>query len=133
VDRAIALAPEDAGLRVYPACCDLNWRADPTPLHKISETIMNEGSSVAAECGEVWLDLALCERDPVLAERALVTIGDGFTQQQLSFSRTFLKGCVARAFGDDATGEARLLRRAAKSSALFANDPMTERRSACSV
>jgi TolB-like protein/Tfp pilus assembly protein PilF len=102
VDRAIALAPEDAGLRVYRASLDLNWRADPTPLHKISESIMNEGSSVAAEWGEAWLDLALCERDPVLAERALVTIGDGFTQQQLSFSITFLKGCVARAFGNDA-------------------------------
>ena len=102
VDRAIGLAPEDAGLRVYRASLDLNWRADPTPLHKISETIMNEGSSVAAEWGEAWLDLALCERDPVLAERALVTIGEGITEQQLSFSITFLKGCVARAFGDDA-------------------------------
>ena len=36
--------------------------------------------------GEFWLDLALCERDPVLAERALVTIGDGFNQNQLFFS-----------------------------------------------
>jgi hypothetical protein len=63
---------------------------------------MNEGSYVAKACGEFWLDLALCERDPVLAERALVTIGDGFSQQQLSFSITFLKGCVARAFRDDA-------------------------------
>jgi TolB-like protein/class 3 adenylate cyclase/Flp pilus assembly protein TadD len=102
VDRAIALAPEDAGLRVYRAWFDLAWRADPTPLHKIAETMMNEGSPVAAEAGEFWLDLALCERDPVLAERALVTIGDGFTQQQLSFSITFLRGSVARAFGDDA-------------------------------
>jgi tetratricopeptide (TPR) repeat protein len=102
VDRAIALAPEDAGLRVYRASFDLNWRADPTPLQRISEIIMNEGSSVAAACGEFWLDLALCERDPVLAEHALVTIGDGFSQQQLSFSITFLKGCVGRAFGDDA-------------------------------
>jgi len=102
VDRAIALAPKDAGLRAYRASFDLNWRADPTPLQKISETIMNEGSSVAAECGEFWLDLALCERDPVLAERALVTIEEGFSQQQLSFSITFLKGCVARAFGNDA-------------------------------
>jgi tetratricopeptide (TPR) repeat protein len=102
VDRAIALAREDAELRVYRAWIDLNWQADPRPLHKISETIMNEGSYVAKACGEFWLDLALCERDPVLAERALVTIGDGFSQQQLSFSITFLKGCVARAFRDDA-------------------------------
>jgi TolB-like protein len=102
VDRAIALAPEDAGLRVYRASFDLNWQADPKPLHEIYDALRSENPTAAAEDGEFWLEFALCERDPVLAEGALATLGDGITQNQLFFPVTFLKGCVARAFGDDA-------------------------------
>jgi tetratricopeptide (TPR) repeat protein len=102
VDGAIALAPEDAGLRAYRASFDLLWRADPKPLHEIYDALRNENPTAAAEAGEFWLLLALCERDPVLAEGALATLGDGFSEQQLFFPVTFLKGCVARAFGDDA-------------------------------
>ena len=103
VDRAIALAPEDAQLRAHRAWLDLAWRADPKPLRKIFPAMINENPSAAQLAGEVWLDLALCERDPVLAERALATIGGvGFNQNQLFISATFLKACVARAFGDDA-------------------------------
>ena len=105
VDRAIALAPQDANLRAYRASLDLHWRADPKPLHKIFDVMINENPAVVTVAGETWLDLALCERDPVLAERALATIGDGFNRNQLFFSSTFLKACVARAFGDDAAAQ----------------------------
>jgi hypothetical protein len=64
--------------------------------------MMYENPAAAMLAGELWLDLALCERDPVLAERAMRTIGDGFNRNQLFFSFSFLKACVARAFGDDA-------------------------------
>ena len=102
IDRAMALAPEDAVMRANRACLDLQWRADPKPLRKIFEVMITENASAAAEVGELWLELALCERDPVLTERAMSTIGNGFNWNQLSFSTTFLKACVARAFGDDA-------------------------------
>ena len=102
MDRAMALAPEDAGLRAFRAWLDLMWRADPKPLHKIFEAMINENGLAAALGGEFWLELALCERDPVLAERAMATIGNGLNRNQLFFSTTFLKACVARAFGDDA-------------------------------
>jgi TolB-like protein/tetratricopeptide (TPR) repeat protein len=102
VDRTIALAPEDAELRANRAWLDLQWRADPKPLHKIFEVMIYENGPAASIAGELWLNLALCERDPVLAERAMATIGNGFNRNQLSFSLSFLKACVARAFGDDA-------------------------------
>jgi TolB-like protein len=102
VERAIALTPEDAELRALRACwLDLHCRADPKALHKTFEVMIYENPVPAASAGEVWLDLALCERDPVLAERALATIGNGFNHNQFSFSLTFLKACVARAFGGD--------------------------------
>jgi Flp pilus assembly protein TadD len=47
----------------------------------------------------------MCERDPVLAERALAAVGKGFYRNQLHFSRTFLEACVARTFGDYAAAQ----------------------------
>ena len=102
MDRAMALAPEDAVMRAGRAALDLSWRADPKPLHNIFEAMIYENAPAAAEVGELWLELALCERDPVLAERAMSTIGNGFNWSQLFFSTSFLKACVARVFGVDA-------------------------------
>src|SRR5215468_3602670 len=100
MDRAIALAPDDADLRtVRAAWVDLDGRADTKPLHEIFETILSENPSSAE--GVFGLELALCERDPVLAERALGLIGDGFNLDLLFFSANFLKGCVARVFGEE--------------------------------
>jgi tetratricopeptide (TPR) repeat protein len=83
---------------------DLEGRADTKPLHQLFEALMTENPNAAAEAGnsEFWLELALCERDRPEAERALVTIQDGYDINDLHFSRALLEGCVARAFGDDA-------------------------------
>ena len=40
--------------------------------------MINENPAAAARDWELWIDLALCERDPALAERALATIPEGF-------------------------------------------------------
>jgi serine/threonine protein kinase/Tfp pilus assembly protein PilF len=102
LDRALALDPQDSGTRVLRAWGDLDWRADPNPLHEICETFTKGKPAVAAEWGEAWTYLALCERDSVAAERALATIPDGFEMNGLHFSLTLMEGCVPRAFGDDA-------------------------------
>jgi TolB-like protein/Tfp pilus assembly protein PilF len=102
LDRAIGLAAQESGSRVLRAWVDLEWRADPKPLHKTFEAMINENPETAAEWGEAWIDLALCERDPALAERALATMPKGFDMDALHIPLTFMEGCVARAFGDDA-------------------------------
>jgi tetratricopeptide (TPR) repeat protein len=103
LDRALALAPQDAYLRLLRAGVDLDWRADPKPLHETMEALLNENPAAGADAlGESWIYLALCERDSAAAGRALAAIPDGFTQNALSFSVTFMEGCVARTFGDDA-------------------------------
>jgi serine/threonine protein kinase/Tfp pilus assembly protein PilF len=101
MDRAIAVAPQDVDLRASRASLDLDLRADSKPLHKL----LDENAGAITDYGEFGLDVALCERDPVLAERALATVHDGFNTNQLFFSATFLRACMARAFGDDATAQ----------------------------
>jgi hypothetical protein len=64
--------------------------------------LINGNPAVAQDWSESWIYLALCERDPVLAGRALSTITDGFNRDGLHFSFTLMKARVARAFGDEA-------------------------------
>jgi serine/threonine protein kinase/Tfp pilus assembly protein PilF len=106
MDRGLALDPQDSGWRTLRAWwVDLYGRADPKPLHEIYESFMNENPAVAAEYAEVWIDLSLCERDRALAEHALATMHEGYNTNGLYFSRTFMEGCAARAFGDDAAAQ----------------------------
>ena len=49
MDRALALAPRDADMRVYRAWLDLQWRADPKPLRAILETLFNGSPAAAAK------------------------------------------------------------------------------------
>ena len=102
LDRALALDPKDSGSLVLRASVDLDLRADPKPLHEICEAFMNENPAVTAEWGEAWIDLALCERDRALAERALATMPEGYDMNGLHIPRTLMEGCAARTFGDDA-------------------------------
>jgi serine/threonine-protein kinase len=100
-DRAVAVAPHDVYLQACRAYTYLHWRADSKPLHKI----LDENAAAVTNYGQFALDVALCERNRALAEHALAAIGDGFRQGQLDFSPSFLRGCVARAFGDAATAQ----------------------------
>ena len=102
LDRALALDPKDSGSLVLRASVDLDLRADPKPLHEICEAFMNENPAVTAEWGEAWIDIALCERDRALAERALATMPEGYDMNGLHIPRTLMEGCAARTFGDDA-------------------------------
>jgi tetratricopeptide (TPR) repeat protein len=107
VDRGIALARQDAELRDFRdwrAWIDLDWRADSKPLHKIFDAMLRENPAAVPD-DETWMDLALCERDPVLAKRALAAIPQGYYKDQIFFSPTFMKGYVARVFGDDAAAQ----------------------------
>jgi tetratricopeptide (TPR) repeat protein len=100
-DRAVNLNPQDVDARVDRAVLDLRLRADPNPLHEI-ETVFREKTEPS-----IWIELFLCERDSVGAGRALPVIAEWCCsfEDGVPFSGAFMKGCVARAFGDDAAAQ----------------------------
>jgi TolB-like protein/Tfp pilus assembly protein PilF len=105
LDRALALVPRDLDTRVTRALVDLEWKADTKPLHKTIETILTETPEAADDLSDQWLYLALCERDPASAARALTFIPAKGTSIDLNFPRTWCEALVARARGDSAAAQ----------------------------
>jgi serine/threonine-protein kinase len=112
LDRVLKLLPQDPGadeydkreVRVERASIDLAWRADPRPLYAAIEAIVTEKPGAATEYPYEWFNLALCEHDPVTANRALAAmkpggLGSGSGE---SFPRAWFEGLAARARGDAA-------------------------------
>ena len=103
LDRVLAMAPKDIPSRVRRAWVDLQWRANPKPLHTTIETILAEEPNAAPVLVVEWLLLALRERDPVAAERALAAMpagGGGCYEESIPFPNSWCEGLAARLRGD---------------------------------
>ena len=109
LDRALAIVPADVAIetRVARAQVNLDWQADTRPLHAVIEKILAENPAAAQAAADNWLYLALCERDPAAASRALTALGNNtFGPEAVIFSRKFGEGLVARIQGDAAAAKA---------------------------
>ena len=115
LDRVLKLLPQDPfhvsdkrEVRVERASIDLAWRADPRPLRVAIEAIVTEDPAAATEFPYEWFNLALCEHDPVTANRALAAMKAGGLGSGLgeSFPRAWFEGLAARARGDAAAARA---------------------------
>jgi TolB-like protein/class 3 adenylate cyclase/Tfp pilus assembly protein PilF len=101
LDRTLAVAPKDVVTRITRAQVDLYWRADPKPLHATIDAILAEDPSAAPTVANAWLGLALCERDPIAANRALVALsGDYHRLGYIILSPACIEGLIARIRGD---------------------------------
>ncbi len=104
LDHALAIAPKDIPSRIWRAWVDLEWRADPKPLHNAIDTILSEDPNAAPVFVNYWLFLALCERDPAAGQRALDAMPEGgCNEESIPFPCNWWKGLVARIRGDEPT------------------------------
>jgi len=106
LDRALMLIPRDLDTRVTRALVDLEWRADPRPLHEAVSKILAEDPAAAPDLAAQWLYVALCERDAAAASQALVAIPASGISTDLNFPRSWCQGLAARARGDAAAAQA---------------------------
>jgi serine/threonine-protein kinase len=103
IDRILKLVPHDTVSQVARAYIDLQWRADSKPLHETVEAIVTENPAVATDIADDWLYLALCERDPVAANRALAAMKLGvIAVGNARFPRAWFEGLAAHTRGDGA-------------------------------
>ncbi len=105
--RVLRLAPEDPLAQVQAAAVELDWHADTAPLRaavrKVLEQSLGDGRAIA----EYWFQLALCERKPAEAERAMEAFGStGCNAEGVPFPMSWCQGVVARLAGDEAGARA---------------------------
>jgi TolB-like protein/tRNA A-37 threonylcarbamoyl transferase component Bud32/Flp pilus assembly protein TadD len=107
LDKVLAIAPKDIAIKVWRAWVDLQWRSDPSPLHTTIETALTQDPKTAPFIVSQWLDLALSERDPVAAERALSAMpAGGCYDENIPFPDSWCRGLVARLRGDEPAARA---------------------------
>ena len=102
LDDVLAITPKDVTSKVQRAWVDLQWRADPKPLHMTIETVLAQDPSAVPAIVIQWLELALSERDPVAAEHALAAMPiGGCRDENIAFPNSWCQGLVARLRGDE--------------------------------
>ncbi len=103
LDRALAIVPNDLDTKISRGQAELDWKADPRPLHTIIDALLASQPSSAASFADNWFYLALCERDFAAAQRALAALGEHtYGPDAVLFSPKFGQGFVARLQGDSA-------------------------------
>ena len=95
MDRAVAAEPGNPAMRFGRALADLYSRADTQPAYEAVQSIVTKDPSGMDVVADMWLDLALCRRDPTEIARALASLPSG--------QHSFWEGVAARA-RNDATG-----------------------------
>jgi serine/threonine-protein kinase len=101
LDRALTIAPNDVALRTLRAGVALSSHADPKPLDATIQRILAENPNAATILAGEWLPLALYERDPSAAERALASLPPGGCfDAGIPFPNSWCEGLAARMRGD---------------------------------
>jgi TolB-like protein/Tfp pilus assembly protein PilF len=96
-DRIAQLEPGNPALRTYRASIELSGRGDVAPLRAVINTIEAEGPASAADVVTLSFELALYERDPAAAARALANLPrEGLTDpSSFPFPHAWFEGLLA--------------------------------------
>jgi serine/threonine protein kinase/Tfp pilus assembly protein PilF len=107
LDRALSIEPNNVQARGYRATVYLMWKADTRPLHQTVDAILAQESGAITKIADYWFICAMCERDSVAAERALVALdGNVVGDRTISLSRSFCEGILAQMTKDQARARA---------------------------
>ena len=101
LDRVLAIVPGDVGTRGVRGLIELHWHADPKPFHETIATVVAQEPASIRELADLWLYVALCERDFTSAELALKAMGTSqCIVEDIELPPEWCQGLVARAKGD---------------------------------
>ena len=114
LDRALAIEPNNAEMRVTRAFVELDWKADTRSLHQTIDSIRATNPAAIPSIAGDWLNCALAERDAAAAKNALIASGENppLHDEAVHFNPPFVEGVIARMTKDD--GKARVAFTAAR-------------------
>jgi TolB-like protein/class 3 adenylate cyclase/Flp pilus assembly protein TadD len=102
LDRALAVEPNDANIKVALASVEFHWKADTRPLHQTVDSIRAANPSALPSVVNDWLSCALAERDVAAAKNALNAFGETpLTDYAVHLNRSVIDGVLARMGKDE--------------------------------
>src|SRR5262245_38098145 len=106
-DRVLSLEPSDIQTKDARAYVELDWKAEPRPLHQLIDEIRAKDPNSIRSVAYDWLVCALAERDSAAAANALAAgHEDGMGNEIVKYSSRFMEGLVGRMEKDDAKARA---------------------------
>src|SRR5207245_10920068 len=124
LDRVLAIVPGDVGTRAQRSLIELDWHADPKPLHETIATVLAQEPASISELADRWLYLALSERDFASAELALKAMGTSqCIFEDIELPPEWCQGLVARANCDSGSAHAAFQRARAAIEKITRNQP----------
>jgi len=121
-DRALVLHPASPSARILRASVDFHATANLAPARAVLNAVEKDDPKAAAELVEGAFIVALWERDPVAAERAVAEMS-GEARENLLFPTAFYEGRVALLRHDAAAKRAAFLAARAQMERLVLAQP----------
>ena len=107
LDRVLEIAPNDIVTKVTRGAIELQWHANPKPLHDLLAKLLSEDPTRATVVADRWFFMAMCERDYDAAERAVAALtADGCRHEGFPFPLLWCQGLLARVRGDEMAARA---------------------------
>ncbi len=98
-ERALAIVPNDPGIRIYRAYLEIDARADVKPFQETRAALVAEDPRVAADVDDP--NYSLCERTPEAAARVLASFPrEGSASMGALYPHAYWEGFIARWEGD---------------------------------
>ncbi|HTH19593.1 MAG TPA: hypothetical protein VL912_05895, partial [Candidatus Udaeobacter sp.] len=126
LDRALAIAPNDAFSQVERSLVELHWHANTRPLHETIDSIHAANPAALPRIADVWLLCALAERDSAAAKNALNAKGENpieIDSANVWFTREFVEGVIARMSNDQSKAREAFLAARAKQEKIVHAQP----------
>ena len=121
LDRGLTIKPGDVEIGVTRALVDLEWKADPRPLHQMLQSLNSDAMKNVAD---TWFYCAMAERDPAAAERALVALGGtDIGNDAVYLSHEVAMGLIARLSKQETKARAAFVAARTKQEKLLQQQP----------
>src|SRR5207248_2183605 len=121
LDRGLTIKPGDVEISAVRASVDLDWKADPRPLHQMLQSL---NSDTIKNVADTWFQCAMAERDPAAAARALSVLGDtDIGIDAVYLNRELASGLIARLAKDETKARTAFTAARAKQEKLVQQQP----------
>jgi TolB-like protein/Tfp pilus assembly protein PilF len=108
-ERILAFEPNDPITKSAHAFVELDSKADTRPLHELIDSIRDRNPAALPGVADNWLLCAFAERDPAVATKALIALGENPASLgpivDVRFNRPFMEGIIATLAKDGAKAQ----------------------------